>query len=43
MRDGVPEWIPPRWLDLDQRPRRNTAHHLPDYDFGAFTMPVRPA
>ena len=24
--DGVPHWIPPAWLDRDQRPRRNTAH-----------------
>jgi hypothetical protein len=24
MHDGVPEWIPPAWLDPDQRPRRNT-------------------
>jgi hypothetical protein len=33
MRDGVPEWIPPRWLDPDQVPRRNTAHHLIDFEF----------
>jgi hypothetical protein len=33
MRDGVPEWIPPPWLDPEQRPRRNTAHHLPDFEF----------
>jgi hypothetical protein len=33
MRDGVPEWIPPPWLDLQRRPRRNTAHHRPDFDF----------
>lgn len=24
--DGVPEFIPPRWIDPAQRPRRNTAH-----------------
>ncbi len=24
--DGLPHWIPPAWLDRDQRPRRNTAH-----------------
>ena len=29
MTDGLPHWIPPRWLDPDQRPRVNTAHHLP--------------
>ena len=26
MRDGLPYWIPPRWLDPLQRPRRNQAH-----------------
>ncbi|MEO5834022.1 MAG: DUF222 domain-containing protein, partial [Nakamurella sp.] len=26
--DGVPEFIPPRWIDPQQRPRRNTVHHL---------------
>lgn len=25
IRDGVPEWIPPPWLDPRQRPRRNRA------------------
>ncbi len=29
MLDGRPEWIPPRWIDPQQTPRRNTAHHLP--------------
>jgi hypothetical protein len=33
MTDGVPEWIPPAWLDPERRPRRNTAHHLADFDF----------
>jgi hypothetical protein len=32
MRDGVPEWIPPRWLDPAQQPRRNTAHHVLEID-----------
>jgi hypothetical protein len=36
MRGGVPYWIPPPWVDPDQRPIRNTAHHL-DFDFA----PVR--
>ena len=27
MRDGIPWCTPPRWLDPDQQPRRNTAHH----------------
>jgi hypothetical protein len=26
MRDGTPWWTPPRWIDPDQRPIRNTAH-----------------
>ncbi|WP_026360945.1 HNH endonuclease signature motif containing protein [Amycolatopsis nigrescens] len=26
---GVPEFIPPKWLDQEQRPIRNTAHDLP--------------
>ena len=28
MRDGVPWWVPPPWEDPQQRPRRNTVHHL---------------
>jgi hypothetical protein len=35
MNAGLPEWIPPPWLDPDRRPRRNTAHHLPEIDFSA--------
>ncbi len=31
--DGQPEWLPPPWLDPEQKPRRNTAHHRPDIDF----------
>ena len=27
MLHGTPHWIPPAWLDRDQRPRRNTTHH----------------
>ena len=26
--DGIPELIPPKWLDPKQRPRRNTLHHI---------------
>ncbi|MET0862857.1 MAG: DUF222 domain-containing protein, partial [Nakamurella sp.] len=26
--DGIPEFIPPPWIDKDQKPRRNTIHHL---------------
>jgi Domain of unknown function (DUF222)/HNH endonuclease len=29
MRDGLPEWIPPRWIDPSRAPRRNTTHHVP--------------
>lgn len=32
MCDGVPEWIPPRWVDPAQRPRRNHLHDaVPDF------------
>src|SRR4051794_36027507 len=30
---GVPLWTPPPWLDAEQRPRRNTAHHRPEIVF----------
>lgn len=33
MIDGLPHWVPPRWLDPDQTPRVNTAHHLPEIVF----------
>jgi hypothetical protein len=26
MLDGLPWWTPPRWIDPDQHPMRNTAH-----------------
>jgi hypothetical protein len=29
MLDGIPHWIPPKWLDPDQRPIRNTRHDPP--------------
>ncbi|SFB36978.1 HNH endonuclease [Amycolatopsis marina] len=29
IRHGTPEFIPPEWLDPEQQPLRNTAHHLP--------------
>ena len=29
MIDGVPYWIPPKWLDPEQKPRRNTRHDPP--------------
>ena len=33
MNHGQPEWLPPPWLDPNQRPIRNTAHHLPEIEF----------
>ena len=27
IRDGVPYWTPPRWLDPEQTPQVNTAQH----------------
>jgi 5-methylcytosine-specific restriction protein A len=27
--DGIPEFIPPRWLDPSQKPRRHARHHRP--------------
>src|SRR5262249_13871989 len=33
MTDGVPHWRPPYWLDRDQKPIRNHAHHPPDLTF----------
>ncbi|WP_211323088.1 HNH endonuclease signature motif containing protein, partial [Amycolatopsis palatopharyngis] len=30
IRHGTPEFTPPQWLDPDQKPIRNTAHHPPD-------------
>jgi len=27
--DGIPEFIPPPWIDPDQKPRRNTMHNIP--------------
>ncbi|WP_375500580.1 DUF222 domain-containing protein [uncultured Jatrophihabitans sp.] len=33
MIDSVPQWTPPAWLDPSRRPRRNTAHHLPEITF----------
>jgi hypothetical protein len=28
IRDGLPEFIPPQWLDFDQRPRRRALPHM---------------
>jgi 5-methylcytosine-specific restriction protein A len=28
IRDGLPEFIPPAWIDPDQRPRRKALPHL---------------
>ena len=27
--DGLPEFLPPTWIDKARNPRRNTSHHLP--------------
>ncbi len=29
--EGHPEFIPPRWIDPTQTPRRNRLHHLPEF------------
>jgi hypothetical protein len=29
MINGIPHFIPPWWLDHDQRPQRNSAHDIP--------------
>jgi len=26
--DGIPEFVPPTWIDPEQKPRRNTMHHI---------------
>jgi hypothetical protein len=31
MVNGVPEFIPPKWLDHEQKPIRNTTHELPHH------------
>ena len=28
LNNGLPEFIPPKWIDPHQQPRRNTVHHL---------------
>jgi hypothetical protein len=40
MRDGLPEWIPPGWIDPQQTPRRNHSHH-PPLSFPPRAMPER--
>jgi hypothetical protein len=30
--DGHPHFIPPRWIDPQQKPLRNTLHHTPQHD-----------
>jgi hypothetical protein len=30
MINGIPHWIPPAWIDPEQRPLRNTTHQIPD-------------
>jgi hypothetical protein len=26
--DGIPEFVPPQWIDAEQKPRRNTMHNI---------------
>jgi hypothetical protein len=33
--DGHPEFTPPRWLDPNRKPLRNTMHHPPDAEHAA--------
>jgi hypothetical protein len=33
--DGVPEWIPPPFIDPERQPIRNTAHHPREMTFSA--------
>ncbi len=37
-RDGLPEFIPPRWLDMDQTPRRKPLTHLAGQGPGKVTV-----
>ena len=44
MIDAQPVWTPPPWIDPQQEPIRNTAHHSPDIDFDAHRQPnLQPA
>ena len=31
MDNGVPEWLPPWWIDADRTPQRNKTHHIQRY------------
>jgi hypothetical protein len=33
--DGIPEFIPPTWIDPERKPQRNRAHHQRDLVFSA--------
>jgi hypothetical protein len=37
--DGVPEFIPPAWIDPERKPMRNRAHHPRDLEFSAQSAP----
>jgi len=37
---GLPEWIPPHWIDPQQVPRRNNTHH-PSLRFPPPTVPLQ--
>jgi hypothetical protein len=40
MNRGVPEWTPPPWIDSEQKPIRNRATHLLDFEFHNCADPV---
>jgi Domain of unknown function (DUF222) len=29
--NGIPEWLPPWWIDPERKPQHNQAHHIADY------------
>ncbi len=29
--NGIPEWLPPWWIDPDRKPQHNRTHHIADY------------
>jgi hypothetical protein len=39
MHDGLPEWVPPAFIDPDRRPIRNTTH-VTDFDFTRSGEPI---
>jgi hypothetical protein len=31
IKNGIPEWLPPWWIDPERTPQHNQAHHIADY------------